>query len=469
MVTRSGLCRGTLYGSVSAISDRFGRWPSSPASLAQPRPRHIGRTYEVGIGAAIRNHDAVEVALVALVFSASLFNSQVGPLSPLAVMALIPAYGWLRYERVLPLLVRCWPVLLLPGFALLSAAWSISPGDTLRYGTLYGATAIAGVIFGGGMRRTPLLIGLFLAFAIYNLGAFAFGHSVAWGGGNMGSQAFSGLSGGKNQSGDIAALGMIIGVATAVLAVTRRRPLLLALVLGAMGPTMWILWMSHATGSLIAGAGASLCLLLWSSSQLLPREWRTAIFMVVALVVVVAMATQSVWTQPLFDFVLKSSGKDAGLTGRAFIWNRADMLIHERPWLGLGYGAFWVPGNLDAEAIWRFAGIAGKSGFNFHNTGREILVALGWSGLLLFVGVLVIGFVSLLIRAMVTPDQTIIMFCAFVVYYGMRFGVEALGFVPINYGAILIYATCAMGYAAVPDRPRTLVGHGGSRRPVGSY
>ena len=55
-------------------------------------------------------------------------------------------------------------------------------------------------------------------------------------------------------------------------------------------------------------------------------------------------------------------------------------LIAERPVLGVGYQAFWVIGNAEAEALWYMFGIEARSGFNFHNLYLSNAVEIGLLG-----------------------------------------------------------------------------------------
>ncbi len=397
-------------------------------------------------GAVGRNHPAIDVILVATVLLAALFNKQIGPISPMVLIGAIPAFVWLRYERLPAIFARAWPLLLLPAFVLFSSAWSIDPAATLRYGTLYSIAVLLAMLLGAGTERGALLIGIFIAFAIYNGSAVTGGSYVAWGGGRVGKEAFSGLAASKNAAGDIAALGILASLAGIALGVRNRSLLLAAAGGGLVTICLWILWNSHATGALIAGGTAAICLTLWLVSQQLPLQARAAIFVVVALAVVVAVSTQSIWLQPLFDFVLSSAGKDAGLTGRIDLWRKADQLISERPLLGLGYGAFWVHGNLDAEAIWRQFGILGRGGFNFHNGLREILVHLGYVGLGLFLTVWACAILMLFSRAMVRPHPTRIFFCGWAVYSIMKINFEVVGFGSFHYGVLLAYIAFAFAF-----------------------
>jgi exopolysaccharide production protein ExoQ len=82
-------------------------------------------------------------------------------------------------------------------------------------------------------------------------------------------------------------------------------------------------------------------------------------------------------------------GKDPTMSGRTDIWAATAVQINQRPLLGHGYHAFWSESNPMARSI----GDSLSSGFytyNSHNGFLDILLDLGWLGMLLFM----IGFFS---------------------------------------------------------------------------
>jgi exopolysaccharide production protein ExoQ len=84
--------------------------------------------------------------------------------------------------------------------------------------------------------------------------------------------------------------------------------------------------------------------------------------------------------------LLQSLGKDATLTGRVPLWALVDTRIAERPWLGYGYQAFWVPGK--QQVLW-ITSILQWSPPHAHNGYRDILLNFGVVGLGLFAVVIV--------------------------------------------------------------------------------
>ena len=83
------------------------------------------------------------------------------------------------------------------------------------------------------------------------------------------------------------------------------------------------------------------------------------------------------------DLLLGAFGKDATLTGRTYLWSEGWAAAAETPVVGIGYQAYWVQGFSEAERLWAEFYITSRSGFHFHNTYIEVLVELGFVGLVL--------------------------------------------------------------------------------------
>lgn len=404
------------------------------------------RHFEAQHGAAFtagRASPLIEIILVATPLVAIIFQLVIGSLTPILVILTGAAFAFLRWERLYPTIVTCWPLLLLPGLALTSALWSDSVPTTLRYGTLYLATVLVAVFIGAGIEGKNILKGLFLAFAIYMVFSLLFGRYAYWSG--EGGLAFVGLLGSKNASGDVGALTVLISTTMLIWAASLRRYkwAIGALLVLAMG--LFTLWQSKATGALIATIVALPCLLLWIASRRLDERIRASIFIVAVTSVLLLIATFEYWLVPLFDLIVENSGKDKGLTGRDVIWAKADELIAERPWLGQGYRSFWIHHNLDAEYIWRYMGISNRTGYNFHHTPREILVALGYVGLVTFATVSLFAILKLLLRTSKTPTYAGILCCTLIVFQSPRIFFEVLGFSDTHFSTIMIFMVFAFG------------------------
>src|SRR5688500_17478783 len=127
---------------------------TDPRSRAANRPvvtqgrRPGGRRYFT----LDRHSEGFETAWVAIVVGAILFSIVLGPLSPVILTLSLPAFAVLRWERIPRVLSDSWPLLLLPGFAIVSVLWSQVPGTTARYAFLYLITVLVGIVMGGAYR-----------------------------------------------------------------------------------------------------------------------------------------------------------------------------------------------------------------------------------------------------------------------------------------------------------------------------
>lgn len=398
-----------------------------------------------------RGSPTIDIVLTALPFLGILFNWWLGPLTPVVVVTSLLLYMLLRRERVIQVLLTCWPLLMLPAFCLLSTIWSQAPGRTFYYGTLYLLTVMPALFIGAGAHGTSVLKGIFVAFCTYTLMSVLFGRWVVW---NDGGLAFAGLAGSKNAAGDTAALTLLISVLMIWWAIGQVRWRWLAPAIAVLPFALFCLIASKATGVLIASIVALPCMTAWIISRRLNVQIRSFIFLVVSIVVISMAATSTYWMQPLFDLILTETGKDAGLTGRSLLWKNADQYISQRPVLGLGYNAFWVHGNLEAEFLWRAMGISNRMGFNFHNTPRDILVDIGYVGLTLFALVMAFCAVRLILRVMVKPTYLGIFCCTLLVFETPRIFFELVSFSNMHFSTLIVFTMLA--YALRPEQLKPL-------------
>jgi exopolysaccharide production protein ExoQ len=156
------------------------------------------------------------------------------------------------------------------------------------------------------------------------------------------------------------------------------------------------------------------------------------------------------------DALLNAVGKSEDLTGRGLLWQRAAILVQQRPTFGVGYGAFWLQGNPEAEALWRAEHIPSRGGFHFHNFYYETLVELGYSGLVL--GLVTFGLTCavVLVFGVRHPGPESGFFCAIMLFLCLRSFVEldllgGFGLATLILPAAWVYATSrnpAGGHAA---------------------
>ncbi|QNE04881.1 O-antigen ligase family protein [Croceicoccus marinus] len=390
---------------------------------------------------------AMDPFLVAMPLLGSLLTLQLGAVGAALVLFSAFPIAWLRWQRLGNTINHGWPVLLLGFFTLASIFWSIDPGATARYGLQYFLTIVPAVLLATLLSRHSLLTGLFWSFAIYNAAALAFGRYVPLG---VSDIAFAGIAGSKNMAAQVAGIGALIGLAMVGRSIVERQFFALVSAIASILISCVLLLLAKSTGAIVGTGIASLVIVALIVSSAFQSSTRNLFLIILATIIVATIASYSLWFNLLFAEIVDATGKEPGLTGRDVLWERADLLIAKKPFLGIGYGAFWVPGNLEAEGLWRYFGIETKTGFHFHNTPREILVSLGYCGLFMFIAVSVAALLALIWRTVQRPDATRVLFIGIAVFNMLLINFELVGFSPIYFGTILAAITLTLGFA--PDR-----------------
>jgi exopolysaccharide production protein ExoQ len=90
--------------------------------------------------------------------------------------------------------------------------------------------------------------------------------------------------------------------------------------------------------------------------------------------------------------VLRALNKDATLTGRTVMWDKADHWIANSPIIGYGFRAFWASESADSIGILHYFGLIDPRVFQLHNTVKEIMVDTGWVGLGTFTMTVIVFF-----------------------------------------------------------------------------
>lgn len=306
----------------------------------------------------------------------------------------VMAFGPLANGREL---LRFSPLLLLPLLAILSTIWSDAPQRTMRLALELFITFTAAIVLCRNLRPERLLLVMFLAFVGTAMTLFpAIPGSLA------GGYPLKAYWGSKNVVGFVGY--MVVALALAVM-FDRSQPWparLAGVVAIPLGLLVAMLAQSGGTTTTIL-----LTLLVFPPLALLgvmKPPVRIVVIIFVLLLFGVACFFLKDINAAITDFRVNVLKKDATLTGRTYLWDFAERLSEARPVLGYGYGAFWRQGNIDAEGLWRWGGIASRSGFNFHNAFVEMRVEMGMVGMvLLFVTCAAIGLIAL-VRQAVAPS-----------------------------------------------------------------
>jgi exopolysaccharide production protein ExoQ len=254
---------------------------------------------------------------------------------------------------------------------------------------------------------------------------------------------------------------LLIAVALAVM-VDRDQPSLARVAAIAAVPTGALLLLLSSS----AGATVSVGITFLAFGGLvlfgrLPKRGRLAVLLLLLIALVLGGIFLDDIEAAIGTFRETVLKKDATLTGRTYLWDYAEQLNQERPWLGGGYYAFWRHGNLAAEGLWRWGGIASRTGFNFHNAFVEMRVDLGWVGFVvlsaLCVGIVLVG----CYRQFTRPTVPMAFFLAFLAVSLARASTETGLIAPFSAVTMFFLATAV--YAVAPDKARRGNGLGRSR------
>jgi len=384
-------------------------------------------------------------------FATMLFLSQLGSLGALLVVSLTSGYALLHMRRLYDILLPRAFLLLIPAVIVMSSLWSETRSETLKYGLEFAFTAGAGIMLSASRRPMSVLFGMFLAFAFYLAVSLAFGQSVFVG--TTGETAFSGLNRGKNMLADIATTGVLVSAATFLVALAERRWLLIASALLATGMELYVLLAARSAGAMLGFALATAVFGVLLALRPLGTVLRATATFVLGLVLLIAALNYRALSTALMDAGARFFDKDLTLTGRTYLWQRAYDLIAETPWLGKGFHSFWLQGNPDAEGLWQYAGIASRDGFNFHNAAIEVLVHLGWFGLVIYAVVLVAGLGFLIVRFIGRPNLFICFWLSVLVYEMVRMPIESIGITEFYFSTTLLFMALGSPFTAPSARP----------------
>lgn len=396
-------------------------------------------------------------ALVAVAVSLFVFaySTRFGKLPILALYAV-----WMVPVLVEPrILLRALPRTLalfgLAGLAIASTLWSDAPSTTLRAGIQYGSTIACAVIASRVLSLTDLArsavfgILLVLAFSLF-VGRHQYDAID-------GTYALVGAFGSKNQLGFFASLGILFG---GTVVVADKRFLMRLAALGLVVLSVAVLAASQSATSVLTVAAA---LVAVAGVAIAGRIAPTARLVLCAFLVFVLLGgVFAALDGGAFGDILGVFGKDATLTGRTYLWSEGISFANDRPFFGMGYNAFWVVGNPDAERLWEEFYITARTGFHFHNTFIQGAVDLGMVGLSAIVLLLVWLLAALaraLFRGKVTTETALA--AGLIVLLLSRAMVEIDFLTPYTVGTFLLYACLER----LSPHARRMAARGAAARP----
>jgi exopolysaccharide production protein ExoQ len=275
----------------------------------------------------------------------------------------------LRYKSALLLIRREIWVIALCLFALISTAWSLDPGMTLRRGLALLGTTLVGAYMGlrmeikqqlrfvAGCIGATAIASLLVCIAIPGIGIAAAGE-------------WQGVFEVKNVLGRMMALGVLC---FAVLAIGNRRRRWSCVAMMALCFSLLLLSRS-ATAAVVCVS--ILCILPFRKVlNLSPRS----LIPVLAVWLMVAVPV-TFWVQEHSDALFDVLGRSSSLTGRLPLWHYVKEEILDRPILGYGYSSFWTSPEGD-----RIRDLIGWEAPHAHNGFLETALGLGFIGAALLV------------------------------------------------------------------------------------
>jgi exopolysaccharide production protein ExoQ len=331
------------------------------------------------------------IAIIAL--SLSILLGTIGALVFILSTLMLLAYDPTRNLRHL---VHYSPLLILPALAVLSTFWSDAPAATMRGSLELFITVVAIILTACNMRASRMILSVFIAYFIIcalilpyvpNSISSKYALYVPW----LGS---------KNQVGGC---GVTLAAMAMPILIDRTQPILARMsTLFAFPMAFVIIYLAQSGGSTTSIILMLIAFPPLAALTLIKFPMRVGLLLFTfALLVVCSFFIHDI-VDAFVSFRVNVLNKDATLTGRTYLWDFAARLSTSHPYLGTGFNAFWLQGNIDAEGLWRWGGIANRSGFNFHNAFVGMRVALGLVGLTLLiltcVGVAFAGFLRQLIR-----------------------------------------------------------------------
>jgi exopolysaccharide production protein ExoQ len=347
-----------------------------------------------------------EFALAALSLLAIVISQVFGTLAITAFIAAALALAGLRFMDLAPRMVRFLPIFILPLLAMISTVWSDAPQQTMRIGmeltvTFFGAAVVATVF----QPRDSILM-MFAGILLLCLMSL---HDVP--DSLRTNHAVVGAFQSKNALGFHGQMLELLGMA---IVFDRQRSWALRLIaLGSLVIALLLVYVSHSSGAQLTAAVTLAIFPILLVVGRLPTAFRVALLGLAAVFFASSAFFYDQITDGIAGFRHDVLGKDATLTGRTLLWDIADKTVSIRPWLGHGFGSFWREGNIEAEAMWRHFGIAGKHGFNFHNAFIEMSVDLGRIGEGILIATCAAMAIGGLIRQLRAPTLTTAFFVTF--------------------------------------------------------
>ncbi len=318
-----------------------------------------------------------EQALLVVMFYAFLLPlEEYGPLRNGCMAVLLGVFAYHARETV-PMMLKSWPLLLVPVMGLLSIFWTEYPSAATRIGILHLVTPFLLVTIAARLRGAEILRVIMLAGAAVVLYCVPYYATLAEGGP-------------YEQKNILAYHMMIITLVALAVALHEKEHALLRVIAAAIAGTAFTFQLiaDSATSLLFALVGSAALIavkLVWSKAEKVANARLILFGAVIAGLLGVVLALSMMPQNRIVADFLDLFGKDATLTGRTDIWKAAEMAASENPWFGVGLEGFWQPNTGLAATLAELTYKDPGTFISFHSAFWEMRVHLGFVGLGLFI------------------------------------------------------------------------------------
>lgn len=280
-------------------------------------------------------------------------------------------------QTVIPVVMKSWPLFLVPIWGLFSILWAPFPAAALRGGVLMILSPLIMIIYAARMDvrhvlRCLMFAGWICAFLVLPY---------------IGNLPSGGPFSSKNYLGMQMNFMMLISLAS--LLNNRELTWVRLAAIPFIGLGFLFVFLSDSVTSMVFAVvgpvGIVLMKLFWAEAARI-RNLRAFIFG--AFVLVTLSLTMLILSMPNVDIVgefLDKIGKSSSYEDRQRIWVAGKVVVDQHPLLGVGLEGFWYDANGAAQSINFYDHKPYGTKLSFHNSYLEMRVHLGIIGLYLYI------------------------------------------------------------------------------------
>ena len=284
---------------------------------------------------------------------------------------------FLHRAQALPLMVKAWPLFLLPILGTFSVFWTPYPAEAPKNAVLMLLTPTLLVLLASRLRAIEFLRVVMFAAWLGTLYTALFLATLPAGGPYA-------------QKNYLAFHMMIVILVSLGTFLNEEEPLALRLIGLAFVPVAFVFQYiaGSATSLVFAVVGSALLIMVkvvWGSVSKVRHMRTMGLALLAASALVIAITVLSVPNNTMVDDFFALLGKDSTLTGRTAIWEAAERVSAGHPWFGVGLDGFWNPLTGIAQTINENDHKAPGTKHSFHSAFWEVRVHFGLVGLGFFI------------------------------------------------------------------------------------